>query len=440
MTSADEIGLGEQLKNGVTKMKIETVYYLGKMKDTKDEIETQFRNSRFSVVLEKKYYAAALGICILALLLVAFPVMRWNLVLALYMPTTSNLYFAPPALFTGIWNAYLLTDVEFSLPKETQMTDAIELFAEDYSWAKFKEVSDGFTRPVILRGLFASSAAVKTFGSDEWLASHGNFTLQTIIDRAKTYQYNYDFEDVQIEEYISDIKAGKFRYSYGLNEIYVKYPELVGDLEIERFANAKKPVFCRSIALFVSSAGRGLKWHNADSSNLAMQIQGSKIFYMIDPKYSMFMGPQGNADPYATGFSCRSPKSVIDRVPRIKAHVHPGDVIFTPVWWWHSIETFADAETKLNVLNTCRYNEAINALRINPTLELIRHMGFVNWIHPKLPIAVRWIPFFRVFQDGIRQWFNAMPDYDSEDCFSSKRKACERYFESLGYETGKAHY
>lgn len=364
------------------------------------------------------------------------PEFRWNLYLFAYVPTMSGLWFDFEWAFEGIRRAYI--NFEYSaFPSLFENEEIGIVTKEDYSWDKFVQVSNNLRKPVVFRGVFSDSQAVKEFGTDEWVSKYNGFKIQTVKNTSGTFKYDYDLEERDFDEFISNLKSGKFEYGYGLDEIYYKYPELTTQLGLEEIKSAQASGpdsnFCQSLALFVGGTGVGLRWHNANHANIGIMLTGSKRFHLIDAKYSFFMGPDGNRDPYSTGFAARSPHSIISQLPETIVDINAGDAIYLPPWQWHAVETYADEKRKVAMLNTCRFGKIFQSIQNAAPLELYRHQGFINWLHPKLPVAARFVPYMRVIQDGIREITGTMPKWDTSDCYSSKKKACETYFKSVGW-------
>ena len=353
------------------------------------------------------------------------------------MPSMSGLYFDFEWLLKGLFHGYIESEFD-NFPSLFENVDVVEITAEQYgnSWENLKKYSNNLRSAVVVRGIFKDSKAVREFGTNEWVDTYNNFSVKSIKKARDPNKYDYELQDETFTDFVAGIRRGEYKYGYGLDEIYTTYPELVSDLEIERFGrhDGQDYHFCSSITLFMSGTAKGLRWHNADHANFGFMIQGSKDFHLINPKYSMFMGPDGNRDPYSTGFAARSPMNIIDQIPQNTVRIHAGDAIFLPPWWWHAVETYGDDETGFAMLNTCRFGAIGASVKNNAVLELFRHAGFINWLHPKVPIIFRFVPYFRVLQDGIREYFNWMPRWDSMDCYSSKKKACESYFKSVGWE------
>jgi len=385
-------------------------------------------------------WAAIITPIVASIAFLSVPYFRWNLVLYLYMPTLSGLYFQWESWLLPAFHAYLEWELR-TFPHLFEPTPLVEISADEYTYDEFLRRTDNLRKAAVIRGLFANSTATQTFGQPQWIEKYHEFQVKSVRDIDKSGdKYDYNLYSESFDSFVAGVRNGETKYGYGLDEIYTQYPELIDHLELSRVGrhNGRDFNFCQSIALFIgSTTKKGLRWHNANHANLGLQIHGSKVFHLIDPHYSIFMGPDGNADPYSTGFAHRSPQHIVDRIPTNTVTVNAGDAIFVPVWYWHSVETTGDPETGLSMLGPCRFGSIQGSLRGNYALELYRHLNFINWLHPKVPILARFVPYFRVIQDGIREFLGTMPYWDAPDCYSSKRTACDRYFNSVGWDIEK---
>ncbi|CAK9086563.1 unnamed protein product [Durusdinium trenchii] len=200
---------------------------------------------------------------------------------------------------------------------------------------------------------------------------------------------------------------------------------------------------CRTLAMFINGKGEGLQWHNANHFNIVMEYHGTKVWQLLDPKYTLFVAPEYSWDPYATGFVAKSPRSTFEKLPTFQVTLNPGDVLLNPVWSWHRVRNDADRATGLVAMGSCRFSESVKALGV-PALEFHRSFGQVMWVNPKLPSWVRWVPFFRVVQDGLSLAFDWHPSFGTagyeKDCFSSKRKACDEHYAAYGWRIESSSY
>lgn len=292
------------------------------------------------------------------------------------------------------------------------------------------EVSKGRRLVTVVRGLMKNTTAAQRFCTKQWIEDHNNFVISEVTPK-DDYLYDYNYSLVNFSQYIKDVQKGQRRYSNGLDEMLRQYPSIGHDMGLDLLHWG-----CRSLALFVNGEGKGLNWHNANHFNIVMQFHGKKTWELLDPKYSIFTAPKLSPDPHGNGFICQAPKSIFDKLPTFKVTMDVGDVILNPVWSWHRVENEADQSTGLVAMATCRSSEWMKALRF-PALEFHRSFGQVLWVHPKLPSWVRWLPLFRVIQDGMGSTLNWYPNFGEEgydeDCFSTKRQTCDRHFEVMGF-------
>ena len=201
---------------------------------------------------------------------------------------------------------------------------------EDSSWDEFMRVSENRRLVTVVRGLMNNTRASKEFCSKDWIKAHGDFSLVEILPKKDEYKYDYTYNMVNFSQYIQDIQSGNRRYSNGLDEMLLRYPDLVESMELKRFAESKW-LPCRGHVCEWQGA-EGLQWHNANHFNMVMEYHGKKIWQLLDSKYSLFTAPGMAMDPYATGFNANSPKSMFDKLPTFEVELNPGDVLFNPVW------------------------------------------------------------------------------------------------------------
>jgi len=379
----------------------------------------------------RSWHVVALVFAIFSSWMLAQPLWRWNVALMMWMPICNGwVPFLSVDRVEPIWSSYVDWELDHNPAMFVPSKPVVELEAKDYSWAEFMRLTNNGREPIVFRGLFNNTRPLETFHTDEWLDKYGDFKVQEIKKSNDGFKYAYTIADSDetFKDYVKDIKMGNHRYSYGLDELYTQHPELVAHLEYERLGrhDGVDYTFCRSVAVFVGAGGEGLHWHNADHANLGIMVRGQKTFHLIDPKFSPLLGPDGNANPFDTGYAARSRRDQFAKVPELAVTFGPGDMLYTPPWWWHRIDSHGDAEDNLVIFSVCRFGAIWASLWNQPVLEMYGHMHSraINWIHPSIPHVFRWVPWFRVLQDGIREYFGWMPRWDSDDCFSSKKTAC----------------
>ncbi|CAJ1406152.1 unnamed protein product [Effrenium voratum] len=363
-----------------------------------------------------------------ALACMGIPDLRWKAVLFVYLPFRD-------AEFVQPWlDSYLDLEMWWN-PENFKEGEVAEMHVADYSWEKMERLSEGFRKPIVVRGLLNDTRGSQNFLTPQWVESHGDFDMIEAVPR-DDFKFAYTYRDVKFSEYVEAIRQGIYRYTNGLDEMVTRYPDIAEDMGLERIG---VPQGCRALALFINGGGKGLQWHNANNVNLVGMYRGTKIWDVLDGKYSVFLGVEMVVDPFSTGFNSLKGKSTWDRLPVREVALNPGDVYVNPSWYWHKVRNIPDPETGLVFMNSCRWSDVTASLRAQPALELFRHFGQYTWVHPSLPTVLRWVPFARVVQDGIREAMGWMPRYGEpgyeDDCYSSKVSACERKFAKLGLPT-----
>ena len=101
--------------------------------------------------------------------------------------------------------------------------------------------------------------------------------------------------------------------------------------------------------IFVGRKGTGSPFHHAAVYNMFYMIDGVKRWYFIDP-YDTFLGyPLAILGRAAMFMMCLWPDEYnVEAFPLFKycpvytADIGPGDVLFNPPWWWHSIRNITE--------------------------------------------------------------------------------------------------
>lgn len=361
---------------------------------------------------------------------------RVNVLLVLYMAVV-QCRLVPAQSFVPLLDSYLDLEKWWS-PQNFEGYQVPEIEAKDWSWDAYLKASKGRRLVTVVRGLMSNTSAYKEFCSSDWIQEHGDFQLTEAIAR-DTYRFAYDYQTVNFSSYIRDIQHGRHRYSNGLDEMLVRYPDIVEAMSLNRL---QSPHGCRALAIFINGNGTGFQWHNANHFNMVMQYHGVKTWQLLDPKYSLFAAPVLSKDPYGTGFFAESPKTTFDKLPTFEVRLSPGDVLLNPVWSWHRVRNEADPDTNLVAMASCRFSESYKALTA-PALEFARSFKNPLWVSTKVPLFVRFIPFFRILQDGVGMAFDLFPTWGKPgyeiDCFSSKKQACDDQIELRGLNWVKSN-
>lgn len=80
-------------------------------------------------------------------------------------------------------------------------------------------------------------------------------------------------------------------------------------------------------------------------------ITGSKKWLFIEPKYSIYLKPQRSKIFNRLFFAeNRDIKYYYyDYIPHYEVIINPGDALFVPSYWWHSVDNVKTNKDNLNI-------------------------------------------------------------------------------------------
>ena len=97
----------------------------------------------------------------------------------------------------------------------------------------------------------------------------------------------------------------------------------------------------------------GSPMHCANNINMFFNLEGKKNWILVDPEFSFACYPYSYIRRKAVMLSLISYGNIMREddskdlfpllkyVPRYSVDLSPGDVLFVPCWWWHSVETLS---------------------------------------------------------------------------------------------------
>ena len=108
---------------------------------------------------------------------------------------------------------------------------------------------------------------------------------------------------------------------------------------------------CREVFnLFLGSfQSSGSPFHCAPSCNAFYQIEGEKLWTLVDPNYTQLLYPvvtsqnefQGSSLPFPLKDQDYKAFPLIFHCPRYSVRLGPGDILLVPRWWYHSVENLS---------------------------------------------------------------------------------------------------
>lgn len=212
-----------------------------------------------------------------------------------------------------------------------------EIPLPEFDWRKesperFYELFTTTRHPVVLRGFMNGTDLLKELNWD------------TVMEK-------FAEEDVFLTKAELDGYEGKLKevddpstYLHNSECLFNKYPYLRKLFQYERL----EPYLKMKVGyeqIFVGRGGTGSPFHHAAVFNMFYMIDGTKKWWFIDP-YDTFMAyPIAIFGKAAGVLMCLWPGlgntkdfPLFQHCPIYSTELQPGDVLFNPPWWWHSIK------------------------------------------------------------------------------------------------------
>jgi hypothetical protein len=264
------------------------------------------------------------------------------------------------------WKLYEILDhLKPSLLSSTVKL-VVEIDASNYSFSELKKLTRNFVCPVVIRGLFSQTEAVKKWSSPTfWIDNYGEQEflvyekgliqdqLQDVVHEKQTgdqssFARAVGSKKLELQEIIQRMLEGENLYVNNLDTIFRENQDLLVDLEIPNritqwWEGAHKPLNPPIVQMFMgvgkkeeASLTTGSPLHCARHANFFVQVVGTKKWTLIEPKYSLFLHPILAYN--IPGCISETFPSVIKTLPRQEVILQPGDALFNPPWMWHQVE------------------------------------------------------------------------------------------------------
>jgi quercetin dioxygenase-like cupin family protein len=186
--------------------------------------------------------------------------------------------------------------------------------------------------PVVLRGFMSKTNLLKDLSWKSVLSKYGE--EKVLLTRKDLDGYPGLLKEVESPNV----------YLHNSEKIFSKYPEVRNLFEYERLSPYLK-MKAGYEQIFVGREGTGSPFHHAANYNMFYMVDGSKQWWFVDP-YDTFLGyPVALLGRAANVLMCLWPNQynkeafpLFKYCPVYTAVLKPGDVLFNPPFWWHSIK------------------------------------------------------------------------------------------------------
>jgi hypothetical protein len=275
----------------------------------------------------------------------------------------------------------------------------VEIQAKDYSFDAIQTASRNFRLPVIVRGLFKDSTAVKEWKKEERLIKFlGDFSIpvvrNAVVGTLQDHREIVRFDDAYREllsltkskEYLFFPVKSRFTFNGSEAGSAQKLQQAVDDVCQEdlnldliwpgfgkkhhtTFAGSQF-VIGKSTAEFTNET-TGSDWHCAIGNNWFILAAGRKKWEFVEPKYSHFMSPlKGGMFNMWTGNSQRTAE-ITKHIPVWTTVMEEGDLLYNPDWMWHKVTNFGG----LSIGVPIREKNVTLSMRNNPYFTSIVFMN-----------------------------------------------------------------
>jgi ribosomal protein L16 Arg81 hydroxylase len=240
-----------------------------------------------------------------------------------------------------------ILDIRRSLANLSYGSDDIERRGS-VSQSEFLERYYAANRPVILTGLLNDSRAFMHWTPDHFAQTCGDAMVQVMFGRQDDPSYEINSESHKIElrmsEYVNMVVYGGTTNDYYLvaNNGFFERPEtqaLFDEIpqlpEYLNHSNSQRKVF-----LWFGPGGTVTPLHHDVMNIMVAQIIGRKRFTLIPPEQTPYLY---NELSVYSQVDCRNPDysrhPLYRQVTSVDIVLEPGELLFIPVGWWHSVES-----------------------------------------------------------------------------------------------------
>ena len=233
--------------------------------------------------------------------------------------------------------------------------------------------------PIVIKGLMKDTKATELWSHEYLLENYGDVELYGMdYSSNDNSEKNIGFGDGAKKATARfvlanqlDPKSDQTLYINNSVDFFNQYPELLEDVEVGRLNSMVdelvKPLFPQ---LFIGNFKTwGTEWHYNNDVSATFGVSGKKRWFFMDPLHSYSIqviptahSPGGMLSSVFVGGST-SIRHDLDYhvlhnpiyayVPKYYYDQEPGDVIFFPKWWPHSVIN----QTPLTIMGNQRYTE-----------------------------------------------------------------------------------
>ncbi|HVA99478.1 MAG TPA: cupin-like domain-containing protein [Bacteroidia bacterium] len=205
--------------------------------------------------------------------------------------------------------------------------------------------------PVVLEGAAKDWDCVKKWSLEYFKDLHGEDEI-VIVELDKK---GFPYENIKLADVIDNIRSGGKKY-YRFYPLLDKHPEHLKDFDyqwlLER--NTRFSWF-DAFQVFIGGKDTFTTLHNANQSNLFVQVYGEKKWILYSHYHTMILDPdpcrnmyrqapereKGQFDPFNPNYE--KPYNLYKYIDSYEVNLKPGDILWNPPYYWHTVKNTTDS-------------------------------------------------------------------------------------------------
>ena len=245
--------------------------------------------------------------------------------------------------------------------------DIAKLITNGEEYKKLNFIKNKQQEPYLIKNYSQNWKAQKEWDFEFLLKLDPESIVNTVVGNAAAGEKQ--IIPMTLKTYIENIKNENSNEYLTTFHLFKRYPHLKKHVSIN---DIKKNSVLQHLLAWIAPKGAITGFHQDWSENINVQIKGSKVFYLVSPKFDDFMY-------ISSKFERISKTSLVDlknvdfkkfplfsNVEIKKFILKPSDAIYIPYGWWHFVESL---EPSINI--SVHYWEIKDLLKKLP-LELIK--------------------------------------------------------------------
>lgn len=238
-----------------------------------------------------------------------------------------------------------------------------EIRLEDLNPDEINRVSNGFSKPFVVRGLINDFDCVKKWDLDYFEKQYGNIEMLSFSDMKSASYSATKSPDVKVcnkennlcklKLVIDDIRNKKPVYVNNISKLFSVSDQAKDELNLDKMGDIINTSFIKErkendfmSQLFFGGKNTGTNLHCSSNINFFFNIKGKKHWAFIDPSYTDLIKCQTSENGLFAAseddYFSTSDSNPFFKIPRYETVLEEGDFLFNPSWYWHAVKNKTD--------------------------------------------------------------------------------------------------